>query len=152
MRISLLWFICLTWLLCRVRLCLWMRLHACESLFFSLVACVLVRVRAHMLVLILVLVLTLPCADRYPYVSHDSHLICNTSVALFMGLLWSLLLCWLWRNLLNLNIFRFVVYPSYIVQHKGVMSDNGLGWTWQCNIFGDYILVHSLSHFTSERI
>ena len=119
---------------------------------FLLLLCILVRVCAHMLVLMLVLVLTLLCADRYPYVSHDSHLICNASVAPFVGLSWSLLLRQLWRNLLDLNIFRFVVYPSYIVQYKGIMSDDGLGWTWQCNIFGHYILMHSLSHFTSERI
>src|SRR5216684_1186610 len=114
-----------------------MRSRARESPFFSLV-----RVGANMLVL------ALPCADRYPYVSH---LVCNAGVAPFMGLSWSLLLRQLWRNLLDLNIFGFMVYPSYVVQRKGIMSDDGLGWTWQCNVFGHYILVRALSYFSSER-
>jgi len=45
--------------------------------------------------------------------------------------------------MLDLNLFGFVVYPSYTVQRKGVMSDDGLGWTWQCNVFGHYILVRN---------
>ena len=42
---------------------------------------------------------------------------------------------------------RFVVHPSYIVQLKGVMSDNRLGWTWQCNVFGHYIVVRTSTYF-----
>ncbi len=94
----------------------------------------------------LMLMLALPCADRCPYVL--SHLVCNAGLAPFVGLSSSLLLHQLWRNLLDLNIFRFVVYPSYVVQRKGVMSDDGLGRTWQCNVFRHYILVHTLSYFT----
>ena len=45
--------------------------------------------------------------------------------------------------MLDLNFFGFVVCPSYTVQRKGVMSDDGLGWTWQCNVFGHYILVRA---------
>ena len=32
----------------------------------------------------------------------------------------------------------------YTIQREGVLSDDGLGWTWQCNVFGHYILVRTL--------
>ena len=80
------------------------------------------------------------CAASYPYVSH---LICNAGVAPFVGISMSLLLRQLWRDMLAFNLLRFVVYPTYAIQRKGVMSDDGLGWTWQCNVFGHYILVRT---------
>jgi 3-keto steroid reductase len=43
--------------------------------------------------------------------------------------------------MLELNLFGLVTNPSYSVQRRAVMSDDGLGWTWQCNVFGHYILV-----------
>ena len=83
---------------------------------------------------------------RYPYVSH---LVCNAGVAPFLGISWSLLFQQLWRDILELNVFGLVTNPQYNVQHRAVMSDDGLGWTWQCNVFGHYILVCSVffSHF-----
>ena len=54
--------------------------------------------------------------------------------------------------MLNLNLLRFMVYPSYVVQRKGLMSDDELGWTWQCNVFGHYTLVRiPLRNFTCAR-
>ncbi|KAN0113442.1 hypothetical protein V8E52_007723 [Russula decolorans] len=88
---------------------------------------------------------TLAFADEvsrtYPYISH---LVCNAGVAPFMGLSWSLLLRQLWRDMLDLNFFGFMVCPSYTIQRKGIMSNDGLGWTWQCNVFGHYILCRVL--------
>ena len=77
---------------------------------------------------------------RYPYVSH---LVCNAGVAPFLGISWSLLFQQLWRDMLELNVFGLVTNPQYNVQRRAVMSDDGLGWTWQCNVFGHYILVCS---------
>lgn len=78
------------------------------------------------------------CEGRYPYVSH---LVCNAGVAPFSGISWPLLFRQLWRDMLELNLFGLVTNPSYSVQRRAVMSDDGLGWTWQCNVFGHYILV-----------
>jgi len=80
-------------------------------------------------------------ARTYPYISH---LVCNAGVAPFEGLSHSLLLRQIWRDILDLNLFGFVVYPTYTIQRKGIMSDDGLGWTWQCNVFGHYILCRVL--------
>jgi 3-keto steroid reductase len=75
---------------------------------------------------------------RYPYVSH---LVCNAGVAPFLKISWLLFCQQLWRNTLELNPFKVVTEPTYNVQHVGLMSDDGLGWAWQCNVFGHYILV-----------
>jgi 3-keto steroid reductase len=42
---------------------------------------------------------------------------------------------------LELNLFRLVTIPEYNIQRRAMMSDDGLGWVWQCNVFGHYILV-----------
>ena len=81
---------------------------------------------------------------RYPYVSH---LVCNAGVAPFLGISWSLLFQQLRRDMLELNVFGLVTNPQYNVQRRAVMSDDGLGWAWQCNVFGHYILVCSFRTF-----
>ena len=43
--------------------------------------------------------------------------------------------------MLEFNVFGLLTNPQYNVQRRAVMSDDGLGWTWQCNVFGHYILV-----------
>ncbi|KAI9453227.1 hypothetical protein F5148DRAFT_1378490 [Russula earlei] len=53
-------------------------------------------------------------ARTYPYVSH---LVCNAGIAPFLNISWSLLL-------------------RQDVQHTALMSDDGLGCAWQCNVFG----------------
>jgi 3-keto steroid reductase len=70
-----------------------------------------------------------------------SHLVCNAGVAPYLNISWPLFLRQVWRNLLELNMFELVTLPSYNIQRKAMMSDDGLGWVWQCNVFGHYILV-----------
>lgn len=86
-----------------------------------------------------------PCEGRYPYVSH---LVCNAGVAPFSGISWTLYLQQFWRDMLELNPLGVMTDPTYNVQRRGVMSDDGLGWTWQCNVFGHYILVRTSVYFT----
>ena len=43
--------------------------------------------------------------------------------------------------MLELNVLGLAANPQYNVQRSEVMSDDGLGWTWQCKVFGQYILV-----------
>ena len=38
-------------------------------------------------------------------------------------------------------MLRVVTEPAFYLQRVGLMSDDGLGWAWQCNVFGHYILV-----------
>ena len=77
-----------------------------------------------------------------------SHLVCNAGVAPFLGISWTLLLQQLWRDMLELNVLGLVTNPQYNVQRREVVSDDGLGWTWQCNVFGHYILVCTSHIFT----
>ena len=48
----------------------------------------------------------------------------------------------------QLNVLGLVTNLQYNVQPREVMSDHGLGWTWQCNVFGHYILVCGFCIFT----
>ena len=50
--------------------------------------------------------------------------------------------------MLELNVLGLVTNPQYNVQRREVVSDDGLGWTWQCNVFGHYILVCTFRIFT----
>jgi 3-keto steroid reductase len=87
-------------------------------------------------VVVVVVVVVWRC--RYPYVSH---LVCNAGVAPFLNISGSLLCKQIWKNLLEFNLFEVVAHPTYVVQSTGLTSDDGLGWVWQCNVFGHYILV-----------
>ena len=78
---------------------------------------------------------------RYPYVSH---LVCNAGVAPFLKISWSLFCQQLWREILGFRLLRVVTEPAFYLQRVGLMSDDGLGWAWQCNVFGHYILVRPL--------
>jgi len=70
-----------------------------------------------------------------------SHLVCNAGVAPFLRISWSLLLQQLWQDLCDLNLFAFVTHPRYNIQRTAILSDDGLGWVWQCNVFGHYVVV-----------
>ncbi|ETW84523.1 hypothetical protein HETIRDRAFT_312795 [Heterobasidion irregulare TC 32-1] len=72
----------------------------------------------------------------YPYVSH---IICNAGVAPFLHISWLGLV----KQIL-INFLDAVTYPRYNVQQSGMMSEDGLGWVWQCNVFGHYILCRAL--------
>jgi len=73
-----------------------------------------------------------------------SHLVCNAGVAPFLRISWPLLLRQVWRNVVELNLFESVTCPKYHIQGRAMMSDDGLGWVWQCNVFGHYILCRAL--------
>jgi 3-keto steroid reductase len=49
-----------------------------------------------------------------------------------------------------INIRDAVTYPRYKLQKSGVMSDDGLGWTFQSNVFGHFIIVGN--SFTSMSL
>jgi 3-keto steroid reductase len=78
--------------------------------------------------------------DRYPYVSH---LVCNAGVAPFLRISWPLFLQQLWQDTCQLKPFEFAAHPRFNIQRSAIMSDDGLGWVWQCNVFGHYIIVRS---------
>ena len=50
--------------------------------------------------------------------------------------------------MLELNVLGLVTNPQYNVQRREVVSDDGLGRTWQRNVFGHYILVCTFRIFT----
>lgn len=70
---------------------------------------------------------------RFPYVSH---LICNAGVVSFK----SLDLVKAWTQVFT-DFVGSMTSPNYVVQHVGELSVDGLGWVWQCNLFGHYALV-----------
>lgn len=71
---------------------------------------------------------------RYPYISH---LICNAGCGFWSGVD-KLLAC---RQILDVGLSLAITIPKFKLQHTGVMSGDGLGCTWQSNIFGHYIMV-----------
>ncbi|KAI0316123.1 hypothetical protein OF83DRAFT_1164480 [Amylostereum chailletii] len=74
--------------------------------------------------------------QTYPYVSH---LICNAGVAPFLSINW-----WGLAKHLVADFMGALTNPSYNVQEVGLLSDDHLGWVWQCNVFGHYVLARSL--------
>jgi 3-keto steroid reductase len=72
---------------------------------------------------------------------------CNAGVALFLNIPWQLLRQ-VWRDVLELNLLSLVTIPGYKIQRGAMVSDDGLGQIWQCNVFGHYIpCVFCLSPF-----
>ncbi|KAI6046467.1 NAD(P)-binding protein [Pisolithus marmoratus] len=79
--------------------------------------------------------------QTYPYISH---LICNAGVVCFTSIDWPLALAHL-----ATGFVRAVTTPKYFLQSSGRISGDGLGWLWQCNIFGHYVLFRALEpHLT----
>ncbi|KAL5488351.1 ERG27 [Sanghuangporus weigelae] len=74
--------------------------------------------------------------SKYPYISH---LVCNAGVASFIGYDWPLAI----KQLLT-DFIGAVVSPLFKIQRIGEMSEDGLGWIWQCNVFGHYVLFRLL--------
>ena len=72
-----------------------------------------------------------------------SHLVCNAGVAPFLHISWPRLLQQFWQDLCVLKPFEFVTHPRFNIQRSAMMSDDGLGWVWQCNVFGHYVIVRS---------
>ncbi|KAF7978290.1 hypothetical protein HWV62_875 [Athelia sp. TMB] len=75
-------------------------------------------------------------AQKYPYISH---LICNAGVASFINIEWfrAIKQCFT-------EPITAVTAPRYYRQREGEVSADGLGWVWQCNVFGHYCLFRSL--------
>ncbi|KAF5372003.1 hypothetical protein D9615_008107 [Tricholomella constricta] len=76
--------------------------------------------------------------SRYPYISR---LICNAGVASFSTIDWPACFKQLLKEPMNA-----VTAPGFYLQHQGELSVDGLGWVWQCNLFGHYVLFRSIHH------
>ncbi|GLB33244.1 putative 3-keto sterol reductase [Lyophyllum shimeji] len=75
---------------------------------------------------------------KYPYISR---LICNAGVASFSSIDWPA--CF--KQMLR-DPMAAVTGPQFYLQHEGEISIDGLGWVWQCNLFGHYVLYRSIHH------
>ncbi|KAI0092561.1 hypothetical protein BDY19DRAFT_924999 [Irpex rosettiformis] len=76
-------------------------------------------------------------SNTYPYVSH---LICNAGAAFFSlidipGAI---------RSFLFRGIIPSITVVPYKVQPTGLMSKDGLGAVWHCNLFGHYVMYRRL--------
>ncbi|GAA95397.1 uncharacterized protein L969DRAFT_15318 [Mixia osmundae IAM 14324] len=74
--------------------------------------------------------------QRYPYVTH---LYLNAGCGPFIGLNWGAAF-----YALATDYIDSVTYPKYPIEKTGEMTKDGLGWTWQCNVFGHYLLARGL--------
>ncbi|KAF8075838.1 hypothetical protein FPV67DRAFT_1469452 [Lyophyllum atratum] len=77
-------------------------------------------------------------STKYPYISR---LICNAGVASFACIDWVACFKQLFKEPMNA-----VTAPAFYFQHQGELSVDGLGWVWQCNLFGHYALYRSIQH------
>ncbi|KAF9004725.1 hypothetical protein BDQ17DRAFT_1354559 [Cyathus striatus] len=73
---------------------------------------------------------------KHPYISH---VIFNAGVASFSHIHWPDCI----RQLLS-SPMDAITAPTFYVQHKGEMSVDGLGWVWQCNLFGHFALFRAV--------
>jgi len=62
----------------------------------------------------------------------------------FLNISWSLFAQQAWQNILELSPSKVVTHLGFYSQRIGMMSDDGLGWVWQCNVFGHCILVRPI--------
>ena len=82
---------------------------------------------------ILVSTLTFSFVSRYPYLNH---LVLNAGSAPFAAIDWLKFI-----GLLLLHPIITLTIASYIIQRAGERSNDGFGYTWQCNVFGPYLFV-----------
>ncbi|KAI0052591.1 hypothetical protein FA95DRAFT_1553254 [Auriscalpium vulgare] len=75
-------------------------------------------------------------SQNYPYVSH---VFCNAGVANFDRISWPLL----FRQIVS-DLLGALTNPRFNLQKPGILSEDGFGWVWQCNVFGHFILVRAL--------
>jgi len=80
-------------------------------------------------------------SQKYPYVSH---LICNAGVANFVGISWPKAI---WQVVTD--FIGSMTAPIYFLYKDGGTSVDGLGWVWQCNVFGHYCLFRGLQPLLS---
>ncbi|KAH7343512.1 NAD(P)-binding protein [Rhizoctonia solani] len=87
---------------------------------------------------------------RFPYITH---LILNAGTGDFVGINWPLAV---WEVCTRFK--TAVTAPGFKIQATGKTSEDGLGWVWQCNVFGHFVLVRSLREmlahnpFSSSRV
>ncbi|ELU45592.1 UDP-xylose synthase [Rhizoctonia solani AG-1 IA] len=92
----------------------------------------------------------LELSPRFPYITH---LILNAGVGDFVGINWPLAI---WEVCTRFK--TAVTAPGFKIQGTGKMSDDGLGWVWQCNVFGHFVLARALREmlahnpFSSSRV
>ncbi|KAJ7229150.1 3-keto sterol reductase [Mycena pura] len=79
--------------------------------------------------------------------SHISHIICNAGVADFSHIDW--LLC---IKQLAMGFLSAITRPQFYVQNVGQVSVDGLGYVWQTNLFGHYVLVRSLEPLLQNSV
>ncbi|KAF7354895.1 hypothetical protein MSAN_01404000 [Mycena sanguinolenta] len=75
-------------------------------------------------------------SKKYSYISH---LIFNAGVAPFAHIDWLRCFKQIGRNFLD-GITR----PQFYVQSTGEVTADGLGWVWQSNMFGHYVLFRAI--------
>ncbi|KAJ6627352.1 hypothetical protein B0H10DRAFT_2288447 [Mycena sp. CBHHK59/15] len=75
-------------------------------------------------------------SNQYPYISH---LIFNAGVANFTRIDWPACLTQLATNFLSA-----ITAPEFYIQSTGEISVDCLGWLWQSNLFGHYVLFRAL--------
>ncbi|KAF8898124.1 hypothetical protein CPB84DRAFT_1681510 [Gymnopilus junonius] len=83
--------------------------------------------------------------QKYPYVSH---LICNAGICSFKGLALSN-----WLRLakqLVLDPMGLITAPNFHSQNYGELSADNLGWVWQSNVFGHFILFRELEDLLAQ--
>ncbi|CCL98834.1 uncharacterized protein FIBRA_00839 [Fibroporia radiculosa] len=75
-------------------------------------------------------------SEKYPYISH---LICNAGVSTYSHINYIIFARQCFESLL-----KAVLHPTYNVQKVGVISGDNLGFVWQCNVFGHYVMFRQL--------
>lgn len=76
-----------------------------------------------------------------PYITH---LVFNAGVASFKSIEY-----WALFKQLFTSPLASITAPVYYTQHKGEVSPDNLGWVWQSNVFGHFVLVcHCIEFFT----
>ncbi|CCM02120.1 uncharacterized protein FIBRA_04197 [Fibroporia radiculosa] len=81
-------------------------------------------------------------SQKYPYISH---LICNAGVSTYSHIDYIVFA----RQCLE-SFLDAVLHPTYNVQKIGVMSGDNLGFVWQCNIFGHYVMFRQLQSLLAK--
>ena len=82
--------------------------------------------------------------ERYPYVSH---LIFNAGGATFTGINWPLAV----KQVLT-EPLEAVTSPAFYLQSQGDVSMDGLGWTWQTNLFSHFVIVRPVLHLSTPDL
>ena len=78
-------------------------------------------------------------STRLPYVSH---IVLNAGVASFHTINF-----WQCITQLFTRPMAAITSPEFYSQHSGEISADNLGWIWQSNVFGHFVLVCCLSNW-----